>query len=368
MVGEKAPCARGPAQGPVCSHPTANERPTRLLERGPGLALGSRASDSRRHARPSAATAAIAASRVARDERVLDVGCGCVGTPRSRSPSAWVRGGGVGRRSRFLGAARDPCAREARGPRPTCRSSRAMLPPESWFFDQGAFDLIFSPASASCSSPIPPLRSPISAVRSAPAGVWRSRAGARSRRTHGRGSRSKLRRGSWAAPSPPLPDAAGPFSFGDPKRVRGALEDAGFRDVAMVAFDATNSFGGSGSLGDAARDLARLGPVARLLVDRDERDVAKALAAIEAALPSVHRGAGRSVVSRSCLDCHGGEVAPTSPSPRSSRSSPRRPFRLRCPRGEDAHPPRRTHGPPVRTRLARALDTHFRPKTRISRR
>ena len=87
-------------------------------------------------------------------------------------------------------------------------------------------------------------------------------------------------------PEPAPPDAPGPFSFGDPKRVRGALEGAGFRDVAIVAFDATNSFGGSGSLGDAARDLARLRPVARLLVNRDERDVAKALAAIEAALPA----------------------------------------------------------------------------------
>ncbi len=83
-------------------------------------------------------------------------------------------------------------------------------------------------------------------------------------------------------PEPAGPDEPGPFSFGDPARVKRVLEGAGFRQVVTRAFDATNVFGGSAE--DAAHELARLGPVARLLVDRDEATIARAIAAIHAAL------------------------------------------------------------------------------------
>jgi SAM-dependent methyltransferase len=92
-------------------------------------------------------------------------------------------------------------------------------------------------------------------------------------------------------PSPP--EAPGPFAFADAARVRGILEGAGFRDVSLRPFDDAMSFGGSGSLADAALETVRVGPVARLLVDRDASDVQRALAAIEATLPRYAVGGGR---------------------------------------------------------------------------
>jgi SAM-dependent methyltransferase len=81
-------------------------------------------------------------------------------------------------------------------------------------------------------------------------------------------------------PEPQPDDAPGPFSFGAPARVREILEGAGFRDVKMRSFETTISFGTSGATDDAVDEIARLGPVARLLIDRDEVSLARAKAAI----------------------------------------------------------------------------------------
>jgi SAM-dependent methyltransferase len=86
-------------------------------------------------------------------------------------------------------------------------------------------------------------------------------------------------------PEPTPPDAPGPFSFADPKRVGGVLESAGFRDVAATSFDSEVGFGPASSPEEAAVAIVRLGPVARLLADRDEEARAKAIAAIRDAIP-----------------------------------------------------------------------------------
>jgi hypothetical protein len=90
-------------------------------------------------------------------------------------------------------------------------------------------------------------------------------------------------------PEPDVPDAPGPFSFGDQARVRRILEGAGYRHVTSESFTTRVAFG---SRDDAARELARLGPVARLLVDRDEASVEKVLNAIRAVLPTATNAAG----------------------------------------------------------------------------
>jgi SAM-dependent methyltransferase len=94
-------------------------------------------------------------------------------------------------------------------------------------------------------------------------------------------------------PEPTPPDAPGPFSFGDATRVRRILGDAGFEEIEVAPFDTRNEFGAGGSIGDAARDLARLGPVARLLVDRSDAEVARAIDAIERTIgPFAKEGGG----------------------------------------------------------------------------
>lgn len=85
-------------------------------------------------------------------------------------------------------------------------------------------------------------------------------------------------------PDPEPADAPGPFSFGDPARIRGILEGAGFRDVAARAFDTPMIFGASATLDEAVAEVARLGPVARLLVNRDETARRRALQAIRAVM------------------------------------------------------------------------------------
>ncbi|HVY46034.1 MAG TPA: methyltransferase domain-containing protein [Minicystis sp.] len=86
-----------------------------------------------------------------------------------------------------------------------------------------------------------------------------------------------------AAPPPPL-DAPGPgpFAFADRARLRGILEAARFEAVSIDAFDAEITLGGDPA---GAVDFALVsGPASRLLVGADEATVARARAAIEAAL------------------------------------------------------------------------------------
>src|SRR3546814_12643946 len=57
-------------------------------------------------------------------------------------------------------------------------------------------------------------------------------------------------------PAPPLPpDAPGPFSFGDRRRVETILRDSGFEDIAIAPFDHDIVFG-RGETRDAAVDDA----------------------------------------------------------------------------------------------------------------
>jgi SAM-dependent methyltransferase len=93
-------------------------------------------------------------------------------------------------------------------------------------------------------------------------------------------------------PEPSPPDAPGPFSFGDPERVRGILETAGFRGVAAGSVAREVSFGPASTLDQAAAAIVRLGPVSRLLADRDETTRARAIAAIREVIPPYVGAAG----------------------------------------------------------------------------
>jgi len=101
--------------------------------------------------------------------------------------------------------------------------------------------------------------------------------------------------GVLGRPAPEPDDAPGPFALGDEARVRAVLDDAGFRDVSLRSFGTKLRFGTSGALDDAVSEVARLGPVARLLVDRDAVSIAQVHAAIKAVLPvyaDAHGGVG----------------------------------------------------------------------------
>jgi SAM-dependent methyltransferase len=76
-------------------------------------------------------------------------------------------------------------------------------------------------------------------------------------------------------PQPPPPGAPGPFSFGDPDRVRSILEGAGLGKVEVAPWSGTLSVGSS--LAEAVELLLDIGPVATLLREQAAPDGAACL-------------------------------------------------------------------------------------------
>ena len=87
--------------------------------------------------------------------------------------------------------------------------------------------------------------------------------------------------------APPDPEAPGPFSFGDRRRVTHILTTAGFIDIAIAPFDASIPFGEGGTrdaaIDDAVKMAFEIGPLSRALADQPDDIRARALAAVRAA-------------------------------------------------------------------------------------
>lgn len=223
--------------------------------------------------------AALAAARPARDEAVLDVGCGCGDT-------SLVLAGLVGRGGRVVGL-------DASAPMLARARERLSSPSNVTFVEgdasaepveRGTFDLLFSRFGVMF-FPDPAVAFGRLRTRLRPGGrlafvCWKALADNPWAAVPFEAAASVLGR-----PDPQGPDAPGPFSFGDPARVHSILESAGFRHVDLRPFEDRVAFGSSDALDDVAREMARIGPAARLLADRSETDVERAVAAIQAVLP-----------------------------------------------------------------------------------
>jgi SAM-dependent methyltransferase len=87
--------------------------------------------------------------------------------------------------------------------------------------------------------------------------------------------------------APPDPEAPGPFSFADQRRVAHILTAAGFTDIAIAAFDASVPFGEGGTrdaaIGNAVEMAFEVGPLSRALADQPDDVRARASAAVRAA-------------------------------------------------------------------------------------
>lgn len=81
-------------------------------------------------------------------------------------------------------------------------------------------------------------------------------------------------------PEPPDPNAPGPFAFADEARVTGILSGAGFDDIQMHPHPATMVFGNDSTLDEAVTNLARIGPLSRLLADQPEETQQQVIAAL----------------------------------------------------------------------------------------
>jgi SAM-dependent methyltransferase len=90
-------------------------------------------------------------------------------------------------------------------------------------------------------------------------------------------------------PEPPPPNAPGPFAFADPKRVESILQGAGFSEVALHPFSTTLRISEAQGLPEAVRELARIGPVSRLLTEQPQAVLDTVFPAIEEALKPYFR-------------------------------------------------------------------------------
>lgn len=88
-----------------------------------------------------------------------------------------------------------------------------------------------------------------------------------------------------AAPEMPPADAPGPFSLSEPERTRRILDDAGFRDVDVVAHEDVMVIRSSG-IPDMADSALQVGAVQRMLESADRRTVEVVRKAIVDALES----------------------------------------------------------------------------------
>jgi SAM-dependent methyltransferase len=92
-----------------------------------------------------------------------------------------------------------------------------------------------------------------------------------------------------ALPPPPAPDAPGPFSFGDPDRVRAILGGAGFVEVDVAPHEGTLTLPGGGDIDATVDFVLQMGPAAAALREAADPDVRPraAKAVREALLPYV---------------------------------------------------------------------------------
>ena len=92
-------------------------------------------------------------------------------------------------------------------------------------------------------------------------------------------------------PPPPAPDAPGPFSLGDPDRIRGVLARAGFERVDLEEVRQTLTIGG-GVLDQAAEFILQMGPTGAALRDADPAVRPAVAAAVRDAIAPFHTPAG----------------------------------------------------------------------------
>lgn len=85
-------------------------------------------------------------------------------------------------------------------------------------------------------------------------------------------------------PEPPVPNAPGPFAFANPTRLESILAEAGFSDIHLQSFNTTLRVSEAATLTQAVQDLARIGPMGRLLQDQPQAALDKVYPALEEAL------------------------------------------------------------------------------------
>lgn len=235
---------------------------------------------------------AIAAAAPVEGEQILDIGCGAGTTSFALAELVAPRGHvlGVDISEPLIARARE---RMPDGASVSFRIADAATAP----LEAGGFDLLFSRFGVMFfDDPVSAFRHLRRALK--PGGrmafvCWRSAA----ENDWVRLPMGAIKDIVSLAP-PPDPEAPGPFAFGDQNRVRRILNDAGFSDIAIEAFDHAIPYG-AGETREAAIDDAvamafEVGPLSRALADQPDDIRQRAVDAVRAAFAT--RPGDRSVM------------------------------------------------------------------------
>jgi SAM-dependent methyltransferase len=208
---------------------------------------------------------AMTASAVKAGERVIDVGCGCGDTSFELARRVGSDGG-------VLGVdASDPILNRAMSRMSLAEATSVKFErgdAQIHRFEGASFDLIFSRFGVMFfENPVAAFSNLQSALK--PGGrlafvCWQP-----------------ARENSWVSlpvgvaavhvppPTPPGPEEPGPFSFGDPERVRKILADAGFIGSEIKSYDTPFNIGNSGGIDEAVEFFMQIGPTARMIAEAD---------------------------------------------------------------------------------------------------
>lgn len=225
--------------------------------------------------------AAIAAGAPAAGERILDIGCGAGATSFALAKRVGPLGHVVG-----IDISAPLIARAEEIRPPDMAVTFRLADATAATFDDGRFDLLFSrfgvmffddPAAAFAH-----LRHALNPGGRLAFVCWRSAA----ENDWVRLPMDAIRQ-IVPPPLPPEPEAPGPFSFGDPDRVRRILTEAGFSDIAVRPHDHIIPFGAgatrAGAVNDAVEMAFEVGPLSRVLADQPDAVRSRAAAAVRAA-------------------------------------------------------------------------------------
>jgi SAM-dependent methyltransferase len=90
-------------------------------------------------------------------------------------------------------------------------------------------------------------------------------------------------------PEPTDPHAPGPFALADPERCHDILLQAGFTDISMEPFSTEMVFGEAAGLRQNVEDLARIGPISRLMAEQNAETLERVLDAVTESLAPYYR-------------------------------------------------------------------------------